>query len=285
MYLAFETLLSNLNERHLAPARNASALPDAGGRTIENTVNRWTAGQHLLRRAQSSHRSPLLPPFTALADPATVSSVSARPTRVIGCQLLPSIYRGIPENQVAFRSQLYLQTLHQMSKASQFEKTFLPHLEAAYNLARWIVGDEEQAEAVVQETYTRAWKNFSTYHGDNPRVWLLTIVRNIASSRSGKRISKEKSFLPDEQTPDFTEQGPPSHLDDHVRRFWQALNSLTGELREVLVLSHLEGWSYQAIATALGVSLETVASRLSRARHLLREELRPAPDRDVENEL
>jgi RNA polymerase sigma-70 factor, ECF subfamily len=203
-------------------------------------------------------------------------------TPALGCQLLRLTYRGIPENEVALRCQLCPQTLHQMSKAPQFEETFLPHLDAAYNLARWIVGDEEEAAAVVQEAYARAGKAFSTYHGDNPRVWLLTIVRNIATSRSGKRITKEKSSFPDEITRASTGKGTPSHLDDRVQRFWQALNSLTGELREVLVLSHLEGWSYQAIATALGVSLETVMTRLSRARRLLREELRPAPGRDVE---
>jgi RNA polymerase sigma-70 factor, ECF subfamily len=206
-------------------------------------------------------------------------------TPALGCQLLRSTYRGIPENEVALRCQLCPQTLHQMSKAPQFEETFLPHLDAAYNLARWIVGDEEEAAAVVQEAYTRAWKAFSIYHGDNPRVWLLTIVRNIATNRSGKRITKEKALSPDEQTRAFTGQGSPWHLDDREQRFWQALNSLTGELREVLVLSHLEGWSYQVIATALGVSLETVMTRLSRARRLLREELRRALDRDVENEL
>jgi RNA polymerase sigma factor (sigma-70 family) len=84
-------------------------------------------------------------------------------------------------------------------KQSLFEGLFLPHWEAAYNLARWIVHEDQDAQDVVQEAYVRAFKSFSAFRGSNPRAWLLTIVRNTAYSWI-KRHWKEHNLVPFDET-------------------------------------------------------------------------------------
>ncbi|MBV8813913.1 MAG: sigma-70 family RNA polymerase sigma factor [Verrucomicrobia bacterium] len=248
----------------------------------ESIANRWIDRQRPFWRTESSNELAPPPPGTSLTGPAAIISFGPPSPRLTGCLLLPPIYRGTPEKELALRGQ---RCLHLMSKAPHFEKIFLPHLDAAYNLAHWILGDEREAEDVVQEAYARAWEDFPLYRGENPRVWLLTMVRAIASSLPGKHVSKDGVLLTDEQKDSTEKRTAIPQLEDCKQRFWQALNSLTSDLREVLVLSHLEGWSYQAIATALGVSLETVMSRLSLARYLLINKLMPGTDRDIEDEL
>jgi RNA polymerase sigma-70 factor (ECF subfamily) len=162
-----------------------------------------------------------------------------------------------------------------MRKESRFEELFLPYLDAAYNLARWIVSRDQDAANIVQEAYARALQEFSEFHGDNPRAWLLTIVRNTADSWLTKP-RKEKELVRSDEEP----APPPSKIvlsglspERQRQLLEQALTRLPAEFREVLLLFEIERWSYQAIATALDEPLEAVIASLRRARRRLQKEL------------
>ncbi|MGA8480941.1 MAG: sigma-70 family RNA polymerase sigma factor [Chthoniobacterales bacterium] len=174
-----------------------------------------------------------------------------------------------------------------MRKAPRFEELFLPHLDAAHSLARWIVGRDQDAQDVIQEAYARALKGFSGFRGDNPRAWLLTIVRNTAYSWIKKHLKEEKLIPFDEETHAVPVEVVPSELSQERRRqlLEEALNRLPAKFREVLVLFEIERWSYKAIAAALNVRLGTVMSRLNRARRRLQQELTRVRDREIEEEL
>jgi RNA polymerase sigma-70 factor, ECF subfamily len=175
-----------------------------------------------------------------------------------------------------------------MPKTPSFEEIFLPHLDAAYNLARWILGTEQDAQDVVQEAFARAWKGFPKFRGEKPRAWLLTIVRNTAYTWIKKHASDQQRLVPfDEKSFSVAIEAAPSErgLARRNQQLRQALNRLPAEFREVLVLFEMEGWSYQAIATTLEVPLGTVMSRLSRARRRLREEIAQIQDQEIEDEL
>ena len=159
---------------------------------------------------------------------------------------------------------------------SHFEELFLPYLDAAYNLAYWIVGRDQDAQDIVQNAYVRALKGFSRFRGNNPRAWLLTIVRNTAYSWIKKRNRVEERIVP------FEEEIHAAHLEvaasepyreREAQLLEQALKPLPAEYRETLALFELEGWSYKAIAARLNIPLGTVMSRLSRARRFLHQEL------------
>jgi RNA polymerase sigma-70 factor, ECF subfamily len=159
---------------------------------------------------------------------------------------------------------------------SHFEELFLPYLDAAYNLAYWIVGGEQDAQDIVQEAYIRALKGFSRFRGKNPRAWLLTIVRNTAYSWIKKRNRVEERLVPfDEEIHAACLEVEPSepYRERETQLIEEALKRLPTEFRETLALFELEGWSYKAIATRLNIPLGTVMSRLSRARRLLQQEL------------
>jgi RNA polymerase sigma-70 factor (ECF subfamily) len=158
-----------------------------------------------------------------------------------------------------------------MGKESRFEDLFLPYLDAAYNLARWMVGRDQDAADIVQEAYARALQGFSQFHGDNPRAWLLAVVRNTADSWLTKpRQEKELVLLGEEPAPP-----PPkimlSGLSQERQRqlLEEALTRLPAEFREVLLLVEIEKWSYQAIAAALDEPVEAVIARLGNARRRL----------------
>ena len=174
-----------------------------------------------------------------------------------------------------------------MRKTPRFEELFLPHLDAAYSLARWIVGRDQDAQDIVQEAYARALKGFSGFRGDNPRAWLLTIVRNTAYSWIKKHLKEERLIPFDEETHAVPVEVVLSELSQERRRqlLAEALNRLPAKLREVLVLFEFERWSYRAIAAALNVRLGTVMSRLNRARHRLQQELTQVRDREIEEKL
>jgi RNA polymerase sigma-70 factor (ECF subfamily) len=174
-----------------------------------------------------------------------------------------------------------------MRKASRFEELFLPHLDAAYSIARWIVKKDQDAQDVVQEAYARALKGFSGFRGDNPRAWLLTIVRNTAYNWIKKQLNDEKLIPFDEKAHTVPVEVVPSELSQERRRqlLDKALDRLPAKFREVLVLFEIERWSYKAIAAALNVRLGTVMSRLNRARRRLQQEITQVRDRDIEEEL
>lgn len=158
-----------------------------------------------------------------------------------------------------------------------FEETVLPHLDAAYNLARWLTRNTEDAEDVVQEAYLRAFRFFDGFHGGNPRTWLLKIVRNTCYTWLHKNRALQSAALFDEQVhTDTAESITPEALllqKHHGQLLNQALEELPAEFREVLVLIELEGLSYKEIADVLSIPIGTVMSRLARARRRLRESL------------
>jgi RNA polymerase sigma factor (sigma-70 family) len=164
----------------------------------------------------------------------------------------------------------------------RFELLALPHLDAAYNLARWLTGNAADAEDVVQEAYLRAYRFFDGFRGDNIRVWLLSIVRNSFYTWARENRSPRLGFVAEMPEPDSVEdervlwgspQSDPEALllrdIDHatVGRLMQRLPS---SYREILLLREVEELSYRDIATVTGKPIGTVMSRLSRARDALR---------------
>lgn len=158
-----------------------------------------------------------------------------------------------------------------------FEEVVLPHLDAAYNLARWLTRNTQDAEDVVQEAYLRAFRFFSGFHGGNARAWLLAIVRNTCYSWLEKHRSHEAATAFDEQVhTEIIESRDPEALllrKADVQSLQQALEELPTTFREVLVLVEMEGLSYKQVAEMLGIPIGTVMSRLARARRRLREYL------------
>jgi RNA polymerase sigma factor (sigma-70 family) len=156
----------------------------------------------------------------------------------------------------------------------------LPHLDAAYNLARWLARDAHAAEDIVQEAFFRAAKYFAGFRGGDGRTWLLTVVRRVAYDWLDERRAGPVAAFDDETADPADESANPEHL--AIRKADQqllcrALEELQPEFREVTVLRELEGLSYQQIAAVAGVPIGTVMSRLSRARRQLRRRLALCP--------
>jgi len=151
----------------------------------------------------------------------------------------------------------------------------LPHMDAAHNLAKWLLRNEEDARDVVQEAYLRAFKSFGGFHGSNGRAWLLTIVRNTSYTLLKKNRAVDLTTTFDEEIhPSGHESVSPATLlersedADLVR---EAMDKLPVDFREILVLRHLEGLSYKEIADIAQIPPGTVMSRLARARGKLKE--------------
>ena len=131
---------------------------------------------------------------------------------------------------------------------SQFERLFLPHLDAAYNLARWLTRDEHDAADIVQEAYLRACQYFGRFHGDDGRVWLLKIVRNTGYTWLKRNRPADVVPLAEEVLQAVHGDVPPPEANASAEERRQLLYGAIGELpveyREVLVLRELEGMSY-----------------------------------------
>lgn len=145
----------------------------------------------------------------------------------------------------------------------------LSHLDAAYNLARWLLGNRADAEDVVQDAYVRALASADQFRGGDQRAWLLSIVRNgCYSSRRRQRVRQASEF---DETVHRSGTDIPSPEEraidrDTSRRVRLAVERLTPDFREVIVLREFEGLSYKAIAEVVAAPVGTVMSRLSRAR-------------------
>jgi RNA polymerase sigma factor (sigma-70 family) len=157
------------------------------------------------------------------------------------------------------------------------EVQMLRHLDAAYNLARWLTRDAHDAEDIVQEAYMRAYKRFSTFRGGDGRAWLLAIVRNCAydllrsnGTMTGDAFDEEGHTARAPSTRD-----PEAALlrEENAEQVRSALENLLPQYREVLILREMEELSYSEIAATIGVPLGTVMSRLSRARIRLHQSL------------
>ena len=155
-----------------------------------------------------------------------------------------------------------------------FEQAVLPHLDAAYNLARWLLRNDQDAQDVAQEAYLRAFRFFPGFRGGNARAWLLKIVRNtcytwLQANRPLQDAAEfdENLFPPDSCSPNPEEVVLQNDSDALVRT---ALEKLPSNFREVLILRELEGMSYREIGDITGMPAGTVMSSLSRARGRLR---------------
>ncbi len=157
--------------------------------------------------------------------------------------------------------------------AAAFARVALPHLDAAYSLARWLVRDPALAEDVVQDAMLRALRHISGFRGENARAWVLRIVRGVAYDRlAAGRRGGEVPFT-DDHAKALVDAAPTPEaaLAEQQRHasLQAALEALAPELREVIVLRELEEMSYRDIAEVAGVPIGTVMSRLWRARQAL----------------
>jgi len=170
-----------------------------------------------------------------------------------------------------------------LTKEKRFQVMIMPHLDSAFNLARWLTRSDQDAEDIVQESYLRAFKFFDSFHGEDGRAWLLSIVRNTFYTWHQQNkmqvintpfeedlhsIKQEDASL--EQN---TNNKPEEMLiqEDNRRLVHQALEALPVEFREVIVMRELEELSYKQIAEIMGIPMGTVMSRLGRSRKQLAE--------------
>jgi len=165
----------------------------------------------------------------------------------------------------------------QRAGLASFEEAMLPHLDAAHNLARWLLRNEQDAQDVVQEAYLRAFKSFSGFHGSNGRAWLLTIVRNTSYTLLKKNRAVDLTTTFDEESHAVGHESvTPARILEHAEDaelIKNAMDELPAEFREILILRHQESLSYNEIGEMLKIPIGTVMSRLARARGKLKEYL------------
>ena len=173
----------------------------------------------------------------------------------------------------------------QEQELASFEEAMLPHMDAAHNLARWLLRNEQDAQDVVQEAYLRAFKSFGGFHGSNGRAWLLTIVRNTSYTLLKKNHAVDLTTTFDEEIHAAGhESASPAALLEHsedAELIRTAMDELPAEFREILVLRHQEGLSYKEIADIAQIPPGTVMSRLARARGKLKEYLAARIGREI----
>ncbi|MFX1767327.1 RNA polymerase sigma factor [Paraburkholderia sp. A1RI-2L] len=164
------------------------------------------------------------------------------------------------------------------ARSRRFQQMALPHLDAAYNLARWLSGNPSDADDIVQEAFMRAFRFFDTFRGDTARPWLLAIVRRTWYTEWRRRTSSHEVAELDDNLDDATIDGwsaacadPQTLLirDEDTRLVHAALELLPVEFREVLILRELEELSYREIAEIADLPVGTVMSRLARGRRKL----------------
>ncbi len=167
------------------------------------------------------------------------------------------------------------------SRAERFQRVLLPHLPAAYNLARWLARNNSDADDLVQEAYLRALNFFDGFRGGDGKSWLLTIVRNTYYSWMRRNRAGAQAVEFDEaiHAIDPYSATPESALLEKTDRLEliAALEKLPDEFREALVLREMEGLTYHQIAELAGIPLGTVMSRLARGRQKLLEILSTRP--------
>jgi RNA polymerase sigma-70 factor (ECF subfamily) len=157
----------------------------------------------------------------------------------------------------------------------KFEALALPHLDAAYNLARWLCRSPTDAEDVVQDAMLRAYRNFEQLRGGDVRPWLMAIVRNGCRTQASRPHRRREVPLPDGASgPELVFEGPDPETQavraSEARRLRTTIASLPDDFREVLILREMEDLSYREIADVVGAPIGTIMSRLARARALLK---------------
>jgi RNA polymerase sigma-70 factor (ECF subfamily) len=165
----------------------------------------------------------------------------------------------------------------QEHELASFEAMMLPCMDAAHNLARWLLRNEQDAQDVVQEAYLRAFRSFAGFRGSNGRAWLLTIVRNTAYTLLKKNRMADVTTAFDEEihATDYKSVSPATILEhaEDAELIKNAMDGLPAEFREILILRHQENLSYNEIGDILKIPIGTVMSRLARARGKLKQYL------------
>jgi len=165
----------------------------------------------------------------------------------------------------------------QEHELASFEAMMLPSMDAAHNLARWLLRNEQDAQDVVQEAYLRAFRSFAGFRGSNGRAWLLTIVRNTAYTLLKKNRTADLTTAFDEEIhATGGESISPATILEHAEDaelIKNAMDGLPAEFREILILRHQENLSYNEIGDILKIPIGTVMSRLARARGKLKQYL------------
>jgi RNA polymerase sigma factor (sigma-70 family) len=156
----------------------------------------------------------------------------------------------------------------------RFEALALPHMDAAYNLARWLARSPAEADDVVQDAMLRAFNGFDGFRGGSVKPWLLAIVRNCWRSRAADAHRRGHAPLPKDDERPLAFEGPDPEAEavraSDRRRLDGMIAKLPPEFREVLILREMEDMSYREIAEATAAPIGTVMSRLARARALLK---------------
>jgi RNA polymerase sigma factor (sigma-70 family) len=170
---------------------------------------------------------------------------------------------------------------------SRFEQIVLPHLDAAFNLARWLLRSRSDAEDVAQEAMLRAFRFFRGFHGGDARAWLLQIVRNTCYTWLEKNRPVELMTEFDEELYPQPSANPEALAvaGENRERLARALECLPPRFREVLVLRELEGCSYKEIAAITSIPIGTVMSALARARQRLQRSLSGSAPQEAPREL
>ena len=160
--------------------------------------------------------------------------------------------------------------------SSTFDDVVVPHLDAAHRLARWLLGNDHDAEDVVQEASLRAFRYFRTFTGGNGRAWFLRIVRNTSCSWRSRNVQATTDPFDEEahsgEVPTLDPEALLLRVDDGTR-LQRAIGQLSSRHRELLIQRELNGLTYRELADATGSPIGSVMSGLSRARHALREAL------------
>src|ERR1700719_1171683 len=158
-----------------------------------------------------------------------------------------------------------------------FEAMMLPHLDAAHNLAKWLLRNEQDAQDVVQEAFLRAFKSFGGFHGSNGKAWLLTIVRNTSYTLLKKNRVADLTTTFDEEIHASDDESVTAatilERSEDVELIKNAMDDLPGEVREIVTLRYQEDLSYKEIADIAQIPPGTIMSRLPRARGKLKERL------------
>jgi RNA polymerase sigma-70 factor (ECF subfamily) len=178
---------------------------------------------------------------------------------------------------------------HDPVEPATFERALLPHRDGAYNLARWLMRHDQDAEDCVQEAYLRAYQAFHRFRGGDGRTWLLAIVRNVCYSKLRRTRNVETPLEFDETRPDHSAPtGQDSATWQHAlarELLPQAMEQLPAEAREIIILHEMEGLSYKDIAAVIEIPLGTVMSRLARARAKLQAQLQLLLEKDLSHGL
>jgi RNA polymerase sigma factor (sigma-70 family) len=165
----------------------------------------------------------------------------------------------------------------EVAELASFEGAMLPHMDAAYNLAKWLLRNEQDAQDVVQEAYMRAFRSFAGFRGSNGRAWLLTIVRNTAYTLLKKNRTADITTEFDEaiHATGYDSVSPAAILEhaEDAELIKTAMDGLPAEFREILILRHQECLPYNEIGDVLKIPIGTVMSRLARARSKLKQYL------------